>query len=222
MKRRLLRVIAASLLASLMFSGCAFKTPVKATVGSTPQAIPVSKAKAAENMPAAMRKYLEMSADKLADNFGDLDLCLGDSLLFTDSRTISSETLFTFFEYLIDDNSGEYPQGYYEKWRGSDNKINIPVSDIVSILKKYFTNINFDPARIPGYNKKTGKIEDVNWGFGGNRNPKLASRKIVSNDTLKIAVKYYDDDTYSLLDYTKVYTMKFDDSGYKYLSITVK
>jgi len=170
-------------------------------------------------MPAAMRKALRMSNSQWEDKLGDLDLCVGD-LVFTDSKKISSDTLFTFFSYIT--QSSEYPKNYINRWYSKkDKKYHVPVSDILKVLNKYFNGANFNPAKIYGYNKETKKIDCIVDGFGGGRFPKLSGKTIVSNNTLRITIKYYDE-FYKKVEFTKGYTIRYSNTGYKYLSIIEK
>ena len=136
---------------------------------------------------------------------------------FANSKNISSETLFVFFSYIT--SSNEYPKNYCLRWYNSkEKKFHIPVTDIIKVLNKYFDGINFNPAEIEGYNNKTKTIDRIIDGFGGARFPKLSKKEVVSNNTLKITIDYYDPD-YKKISYTNIYIIRYTDDEYKYLSI---
>jgi beta-lactamase regulating signal transducer with metallopeptidase domain len=173
---------------------------------------------ASETVPKMMQKVLKMPDSEITDKLSDLDLCVTD-LRFTDSGNISSETLFTFYNYITGNIVGEYPKDYIMRWYSeSDKKFHVPVSDIKQVLNKYFDNVNFAPEKIDGYNKKTGKIDRIIDGFGGVRFPKLTGKEKISSDTMKFTLANYDE-KYKILYYYVSFTVRFSDTGYKYISI---
>ncbi len=166
-----------------------------------------------------LEQALALPDEKLVNKYcSDVDLCLGDSLLFASAQDISSETLFTFFCYIT--GSREYGENYQDKWYNkAENKYRVPASDIEAVLNRYFDGIHFDPAQINGYQAQTKEIVTGGLGgFGGARFPKLVQKEQLNNDTLKLMVDYCDD-AYKTVLYTKAYTIRFTADGYQYLSI---
>ena len=215
-KKLNLRILAACFL-SILLVGTSF-TAVSCTKAS-PAAQTAQKTMGA--MPKMMKRMLSMPKQKLADNFSGLDLCLGESLYFTDSKNISSETLFTYFSYIVGQgDSFIYPRDYDKRWFSQkDQQYHVPVADIVKVLNRYFVAVKFDPTKILGYNKKTEKIDRLVDGFGGGRLPRMAAIKRISRDTLKITVNYMNMDDSKKIEYSVTYTVLYNDTGYKYRSI---
>jgi hypothetical protein len=218
MKKYLFHILTVTLLASILLGGCSAGSSVKTSSGQSTSAISSSGQNVSATMPESMKKALEMTDQKIADRFGNLDICLGDNLLFTDSKDISSKTLFTFYCYIT--TCDEYPKDYFQKWYNkNDAEYHVPVDNIVNVLNKYFDRVNFDPKRISEYNAKHQTIDcDYINGFGGANFPKFSKKEIISNDTLKVTISYYDPD-YKSVKYSKIYTIRYTDDGYKYLSI---
>lgn len=172
--------------------------------------------------PKEMQKALAMSDGQLADDLAGLDLCLCDNLLFTDAKQIPSETLYTFFNYVVS-GSDIYPKNYADKWFDkSKNVYVIPAAEVEKVIGAYFEDAKFEPAKLPkvyGYDpQRQVFVNEMIGGFGGGRFPKIAQKQIVSPDTLKITVDYFDQN-YKTVEYTKVYTIRYSNTGYKYLSI---
>lgn len=173
----------------------------------------------------ALEQALKLPDDKLADNYcGGLDLCLGDSLLFTDAKDIPSQTLFTFFCYITsvqNEYGGEYGPDYQDKkwYRKADDKYHVPAADIEEVLNRYFEGINFNPTQIDYYQAQTKEVVTGGLGgFGGVRFPKVTEKERINNDTLKLTIDYCDDQ-YQTVFYRKVYTIRFTADTYHYLSI---
>ncbi|HHY27014.1 MAG TPA: hypothetical protein GX523_09795 [Desulfitobacterium dehalogenans] len=164
-----------------------------------------------------LEQALDLPDDEIVNEYcSTLDLCLGDDLLFTDAKTIPSQTLFTFFCYITNSYGSDYQNKWYIK---ADNNYRVPVADIKEILNRYFDGCNFDPVQIDGYLEQTNEIVIGGLsGFGGGRFPTLVKKEQLNNDTLKLKVDYYDDQ-YKTVFYTKVYTIRFTANGYQYLSI---
>jgi beta-lactamase regulating signal transducer with metallopeptidase domain len=190
-------------------------------VSCTKAATPVethSVKSTSQTVPKMMQKFLKMSDSEITNKLSSLDLSV-TSLRFTDSRNISSETLFTFYNYITGNSTGEYPKDYILKWYSKkDKKFHVPVSDIKQVLNKYFDATNFNPEKIDGYNKETGEIDRIIDGFGGGRCPKLTEKQKISNDTMIFTLANYDD-KYKILYYYISFTIRFSDTGYKYISI---
>lgn len=214
-------------LAVTMLAGCAsfpanVTTPItnSSNANSTNQSMTNSISSITATKP--LQKALDIPDQQLADKLGNLDMCLGDSLIFTNSKDISSDTLYSFFCYIT--QSEDYGKNYSDKWYNKkEGKYHIPIKDIIDILNRYFDSVNFDPSKLPatyGYNAKMQElINNGLLGFGGVRFPKLVNKEIISDNTLKVSVDYYTDDTYKKVDYNKAYTILYSDVGYKYLSI---
>jgi hypothetical protein len=218
MKMHLFHILTVTLLASFVLGGCSAGSSVKTGSGQSTSAVSSSSRDVSATMPESMKNALEMTDKQLTDKLQYLDICLLDNLLFTDSHNILSATLFRFYEYIT--TSDEYPKDYFQKcYNKEDEKYHIPVADIVSVINKYFDGINFDPKQISKYNAKSKTIDCsfIN-GFGGVRFTQLSKKEIISNDTLRITVDYYDSD-YKSVKYSKIYTIRYTDDGYKYLSI---
>ncbi|NBJ15223.1 MAG: hypothetical protein FNP40_06560 [Dehalobacter sp. 4CP] len=193
------------LIFACLLSGCGNKT------------IPSVNVSPASAGNKGLEQALKLADDKLvAEYCSTLDLCLGDNLLFSDAKTISSQTLFTFFCYITNSYGSDYQDKWYIK---ADNNYRVPVADIKEILNQYFDGCNFDPVQVYGYNAQTNEIIIGGLsGFGGGRFPKLVKKEQLNNDKLKLTVDYYDDQ-YKTVFYTKVYTIRFTANGYQYLSI---
>lgn len=184
-------------------------------------------------MPKAMQKALKMSNQQWVQKLAGLDCNVMDyskdlngsdhDFTFESSKNISSEMLFVFFSYVTGCEGERYPRNYSLKWYDEkDKKFHIPVSDIVAVLDTYFNGVNFDPTKINGYNEKTNTIDGIIDGFGGANYPKFIKEEVLSNNALRITVRYYTSDDYKSVRYTKEYTIRYTDGGYKYLSIIKK
>lgn len=210
MKRNVLRFLAVILLGCFLLSGC------NAGIGKS------GSRSSSSSMPKTMQKFLAMSDDKLTEKLSDLDLCI-DDLVFTNSKNISSDILYSFFCYIV--QSDDYSQDYCKKWYNEKNDIyRIPLKDVVAVLNKYFDGVNFKPEKLSkeyGYNPKTKMLVNHLEDFGGGRWPKLAKKEKLSNNTLRVTIKFYDE-TYKKVEKQKVFTIRFYDTGYKYLSIVEK
>lgn len=212
-------VIVLILILSLtLFSGCTTGTNIN-DKGNVPSAVSISR---------PLEQALLLPDDQLVEKYTtEVDIALGDDLLFSDSKDIPSQTLLTFFCYITSNKgnpkNNEYAENYQQKWYNpKDNQFHIPVAEVTGIVNKYFDGINFDPKKISGYDSKTNEIIKVILsGFGGVRFPRLVGKEILSNNTLKLTVDFYDPEYKTIL-YTKIYTFRFNDNGYQYLSITKK
>jgi len=122
-----------------------------------------------------LEQALQLQDDELVIKYcSNLDLCLGDDLLFDKAKDISSETLFTFFCYITNSYGPDYQEKWYNK---TDDKYHVPVADLEEILNSYFDGINLVPAQINGYQAKTDEIVTGGLsGFGGDRFPKLSEK----------------------------------------------
>lgn len=168
-------------------------------------------------------QILKYSDDTLLNKYvTGVDLCLCDQLLFTDAKDIPSKTLFAFFEYIT--SSNEYPEDYQERWYNkNDNDYVVPVSDVTAIVDKYFDSVQFDARKLDSmYDSKTDQITVLSLsGFGGERFPRLIQKKRLDYNTLKLTVGFYDD-SYTEVQYIKVFTIRFDAQGYQYIKISKK
>jgi hypothetical protein len=236
LRKYLLSILSAAVLASLLLSSCAgagsskagssssssvlsssSQTESSSDIASAASASVESSSAITESHPKMMEDALNLSVKDTQTKYEGIDICIGN-LVFDDAKKVPSETLFTFFCY-ITSASGEYPDGYITKWYNKKTqKYNVPVSDIDAVLNKYFDGVKFDATKIHGYNAKTKAVESFIDGFGGGRFAKLVSRDIVSKDTLKIKVDFYDDQ-YKKVEFSKTYTIKYTDTTYKYQSI---
>jgi hypothetical protein len=227
MKKYLFHILAATLLVSILLGGCSAGSSVKTGSAQSTSAISSRSQNVSATMPESMKKALEMTDKQWADKLGNLDLNVYDynkynqkdcDLTFFNSDAIPTETLFMFFCYMVQSN--EYPKNYYLKWYDQKEKnFYIPVVDITNTLNRYFEHVSFDPNKIDAYDSKTKTINHFIDGFGGANFPRFSKKEIISNDTLKVTISYYDPD-YKEIQYSKVYTVRFTNDGYKYLSIS--
>jgi len=219
MKKFIFRISVVALILSLsLLSGCTTRTNTNEK-GNVSSAASISK---------PLEQALLLPDDQLVEKYAtEVDISLGDDLLFSDSKDIPSQTLFEFFCHITSNKenskNNEYAENYQQKWYDpKDNQFHVPVAEVTGILNKYFDGINFDPKKISGYDSKTNEIiKAILSGFGGARFPKLVNKEISSNDTLKLTVDFCDPEYKTIL-YTKIYTIRFDDNGYQYLSIAKK
>lgn len=244
MKKTLFMIITTFTVTSLLLSGCSQSKQANANVGSTSvssssmsssyqkdadtaDSMAASSSSSSSSIPKSMQQALRMTDQELVNQLAGLDLCVAsfdektnqsEGLTFSDSKDISSDLLFTFFSYIT--SSKEYPEQYYLKWYNEkEQKFHVPIDDIEQVLNKYFEHVNFDSTKIGGYNEKTNCIDRYIDGFGGANFPKLLKKDKISDDTLRITIKYYTDTDYNEIRYIKAYTIKYTDNGYKYLSI---
>jgi hypothetical protein len=213
-----------------VLGGCSTGSSVKTSSVQSTSAISSSSQNVSATMPESMKKALELTDQESMNNLAGLDLnvmdynkyAIGEKYDFTfdNSKNISSEMLFVFFNYITSGVCREYPDDYNLKWYDNkEKKFHIPVTDIVTVLNNYFDVVNFNPVEINGYNSKAKTIDEIIDGFGGANYPKFIKKELISRDVLRITIRYYDSDEYNNVKYTKEYTIRYTDNGYKYLSI---
>jgi hypothetical protein len=233
LKNHLFRILTVFILASLVLSSCTTVTLAKSNNSQSTLAISSTSKNISSTTPNAMKEALKMSNQQWLEKLSSLDCNVvddtkydihtgkGGDFAFDNSKNISSESLFVFFSYVVQEDKDRYPGNYWLKWYNKkEDKLHISVTDIIAVLNTYFNGINFDPTKIYGYNARTNTIDRMVDGFGGVSFCKFVKKQIVSSDTLRVIIKYFTSDNYKIVRYTKEYTIKYTDTGYKYLSIT--
>ena len=162
-------------------------------------------------------RFHSMSDDELSAFAADYDLCMIDSMFFTNPNDIDSETLFHFWLFLTSQEHYDYGRNL-DKYQ-DNNEWLVPVGDIHETLGRYLESYVFDPAEVAGYYAEKDAIY-ASFGFGGMRFPKLAD-KSWSDDVLTITVDYYDDQ-YMQVYYTVTYRIRVAADAYFYLSVVKK
>lgn len=218
MKRIIAVTLTLCLLGAAIFSGCnAAKKSNNTTSG---EAKTVSKI---QNVPKAMQKILKMSDKEFSDMFGDIDLCLGGNFLFENAKTLTADQLMTFYIYIT--QTDEFDKNYLGKYNIRDNSYTIPISEIQSVIDRYFDGGEFDAGKLTiknDYNASDGKVTVNITGCSGTRFPRVSIKEFLSDDTLKVSVDFYTDKSYNEISYTNIYTIRYSDTGYKYMSIIKK
>lgn len=224
MKKTIAAILTLCLLGTVVFAGCNAVNKANDSQTSTPVSAGETKTVGkTENVPKAMQKIIKMSDKDLADMFGNIDLCLGDDFMFNEAKELNADQLMTFYIYIT--QSDEFEKNYLGKFNTKDNSYTIPVSEIQSVLDKYFDGAKFDASKLTiknEYDKASDKVTINIMGYGGMRFPRVSIKEFLADDTLKVSVDFYTDNGYNDVSYTNIYTIRYSDNGYKYVSIVKK
>ena len=216
-KKRSTWAVALTLVLALLLAGCGTTLGVANTTELPDSAATSTNIPNTSAVIEPLTLALKLPDDQLVNKYcSSIDLVLGDDLLFDQAKDIPSQTLFLFFCYITDSYGPNYQERWFDK---SDQKFHVPVADLQEVLNQYFDGINLVPHQIGGYQEKANEVVmDTLNGFGGGRFPKLVKKEVINHNTLILTVDYYND-SYTKINYTKTYTIRFTDDGYRYLSI---
>lgn len=224
MRKTIALILTLCLFGAVIFVGCnAAKKASGNIASSAPASGKAETVSKTQNVPKAMQKIIKMSDKELSDMFGNIDLCLGDDFMFKDAKTLTADQLMTFYIYIT--QTDEFDKNYLGNYNTTDNRYTIPVSEIQSVIDKYFDGAKFDASKLTiknEYDATAGKVTINITGYGGMRFPRVSIKKFLTDDTLKVTVDFYTDSSYSEVSYTNIYTIRCSDTSYKYVSIVKK
>lgn len=224
MRKTIAVILSLCLFGAVIFVGCnAAKKASDNNASSAPASGKAKTVSKTQNVPKTMQKIMNMSDKDLSDMFGDIDLCLGDDFMFEDAKALTADQLMSFYIYITQTN--EFDKNYLGKYNTNDNSYTIPVSEIQSVIDKYFDGAKFDASKLTiknEYDKSADKVTINIMGYGGTRFPRVSIKEFLADNTLKISVDFYTDNNYSEVSYTKIYTIHYSNTGYKYISIVKK
>ncbi|MTV50861.1 hypothetical protein GJ688_18175 [Heliobacillus mobilis] len=230
-------IISGLTLATFLLIGCS-KTEISSEANPIP--ITMNETHPSTTLPNSEEKkkttlapdLLTLIDDKFISRYIEgLDICLAadNELIFKNSEDIPSHTLYIFSIYAMEEefnathapsHIGSCGDRFFDK---RDKLFHIPVETIREVLDKYFEKTIFEPQKVYDLFDpvKNEFVTPIFAGFGGARNPKLSHKEQITTDTVRLTVDFHDSiEPDSDIMYTKVYTMKHTDGGWKYLSIT--
>jgi len=216
------------LLAMALFSGCAENNP-----STTPNISSQENSKSSGGSQAEltdnqtlvfMQDIQKLSDQELLDKYiNGLDICLigENELIFENPDEISSETLYMFYLYTLNNGDDSKYKEYERQWLKKDNQFHIPIKDIKAVLDRYFEHYLLDPTKIHGYStSEDAVVTPTISGFGGCRFTKVKDKEF-DHDKLTLLVDFYDE-SYQKVHYSKEYLIRFYETVYYLLSVIKK
>ena len=199
MKKLLLRTAAAMMIAALILIGCSAATQKPAEAAR----------------PRMLQIFNKMPDKQLADKFRYYEL-------FTNPRNLHANVCMSLYFDLIYDSG--YGEDYFKKWSSKkdwsnkrNRKCRIPVTDVKRVLNSYLDNVQFNPADIDYYNPKTKCVDCFLNFFENKATIKVRKKQILPGGRMRITC-FYSEQFNGLDQPTVSFTLKFSDTGYRYLS----
>lgn len=216
------------LLIMALFSGCAenLNTAPDTLSQENAKTPSGSQAEHTDNQaPVFMQDVQKLSDQELLDKYiNGLDICLigENELIFENPDEISSQTLYMFYLYTLNNGDDSKYKDYERQWLKKDNKFHIPIKDIKAVLGRYFEHYLLDPTKIHGYStSEDAVVTSTISGFGGCRFTKIKDKEL-DQDQLTLVVDFYGDERFQKVIETKEYVIRFYETGYYLLSVTKK